>query len=49
MIESLTLKLLMMSDLKCAIFMRALLRLSLHIEILITGNIILSLRNLKSP
>jgi hypothetical protein len=29
--------------------MRALLRLILHIEILITGNTILSLRNLESP
>jgi hypothetical protein len=29
--------------------MRDLLRLSLHVEILITGSIRLSLRNLKSP
>jgi hypothetical protein len=35
--------------LSCATFMMALLRLSLHIEILITGSTRLSLRNLKSP
>jgi hypothetical protein len=39
----------MMSDLSCATPMRALLRLSLHIEILITGSTRLSLRNLESP
>jgi hypothetical protein len=38
----------MMSDLSCAIPMRALLRLSLQIEILITGSNRLSLRNLES-
>jgi hypothetical protein len=38
----------MMFDLSCATFMRALLRLSLHIEILITGYTRLSLRNLES-
>jgi hypothetical protein len=38
-----------MSDLSCATPMRALLRLSLHIEILITGSTRLSLRNLESP
>jgi hypothetical protein len=38
-----------MSDLNCATLMRALLRLSLHIEILITGSIRLFLRNLESP
>jgi hypothetical protein len=37
-----------MSDLSCAIPMRALLRLSLHVEILIIGNIRFSLRNLES-
>jgi hypothetical protein len=36
----------MMSDLSCATHMRALLRLSLHIEILITVSTILFLRNL---
>jgi hypothetical protein len=39
----------MMFGLSCATLMRALLRLILHIEILITGNTILSLRNLESP
>jgi hypothetical protein len=39
----------MMFDLSCATLMRALLRLSLHIEILITGSTRLSLRNLESP
>jgi hypothetical protein len=29
--------------------MRALLRLSIHVEILVTGSIRLSLRNLESP
>jgi hypothetical protein len=37
-----------MSSLSCAIPMRARLRLSLHVEILITGDIKLSLRNLES-
>jgi hypothetical protein len=36
----------MMFGLSCATHMRALLRLSLHIEILITSSIRLSLRNL---
>jgi hypothetical protein len=39
----------MMSSLRCATPMRALLRLSLHVEILITGSTRLSLRNLESP
>jgi hypothetical protein len=39
----------MMSSLSCATPMRSLLRLSLHIEILITGSIRLSLKNLESP
>jgi hypothetical protein len=39
----------MMSDLSCATPIRALLRLSLYVEILITGSTRLSLRNLKSP
>jgi hypothetical protein len=39
----------MMFGLNCATHMRALLRLSPHIEILITGSIRLSLRNLESP
>jgi hypothetical protein len=39
----------MMSDLSCATPMRAFLRLSLHVEILITGSTRLSLRNLESP
>jgi hypothetical protein len=38
----------MMSDLSCATPMRAPLRLSLRVEILITGNIKLSLRNPES-
>jgi hypothetical protein len=38
-----------MFGLSCATPMRALLRLSLHIEILITGSTRLSLRNLESP
>jgi hypothetical protein len=38
----------MMSGLSCATSMRALLRLSLHVEILITGNTRLSLRNMES-
>jgi hypothetical protein len=38
----------MMFDLSCATPMRAPLRLSLHVEILITDNIRLSLRNLES-
>jgi hypothetical protein len=37
----------MMSSLSCATTMRALLRLSLYVEILITGSIRLSLRNLE--
>jgi hypothetical protein len=36
----------MMFGSSCAILMRALLRLSLHVEILLTGNTILFLRNL---
>jgi lipopolysaccharide export LptBFGC system permease protein LptF len=39
----------MMSGLSCATLMRALLRLSLHVEMLIIGSIGLSLRNLESP
>jgi hypothetical protein len=39
----------MTSDLSCATRMRALLRLSVHVEILITDSIRLSLRNLESP
>jgi hypothetical protein len=39
----------MMPDLSCAIHMRAILRLSLHVEILITGSTRLSLRNMESP
>jgi hypothetical protein len=39
----------MMFDLSCAIYMRALLRLSLHVEILITDSTRLFLRNLESP
>jgi hypothetical protein len=39
----------MMSDLSCATPMRAPLRLSLRIEILIIDNIRLSLINLESP
>jgi hypothetical protein len=39
----------MMFGLSCATLRRALLRLSLHIEILITGSTRLSLRNLESP
>jgi hypothetical protein len=39
----------MMSDLSCTTLMRALLRLSLHVEILITGSIRFSLRNMESP
>jgi hypothetical protein len=39
----------MMFDLSCTTHMMALLRLSLHIEILITGSTRLSLRNLESP
>jgi hypothetical protein len=38
----------MMFDLSCATLMRALLRLSLHVEILITSSTRLSLRNLES-
>jgi hypothetical protein len=38
----------MMYGLSCATLMRALLKLSLHVEILITGSNRLSLRNLKS-
>jgi uncharacterized membrane protein YjdF len=40
------LKLLMMCDLNCAILMKALLKLSLHIRILIISSTKLSLRNL---
>jgi hypothetical protein len=39
----------MMSSLSCATPMRVLLRLSLHVEILITGSTRLSLKNLESP
>jgi hypothetical protein len=39
----------MMCNLSCATHMRALLRLSLHIEILITDNFKLFLKNLESP
>jgi hypothetical protein len=39
----------MMYDLSCSTHMRALLRLSLHIEIPITDSTRLSLRNLESP
>jgi hypothetical protein len=39
----------MMFGLSCATHMRALLRLSLHVEILITGSTGPSLRNLESP
>jgi hypothetical protein len=39
----------MMFGLSCATYMRALLRLSLHIEIPITDSTRLSLRNLESP
>jgi hypothetical protein len=39
----------MMFDLSCATHMRALLRLSLHIEIPITDSSRLFLRNLESP
>jgi hypothetical protein len=39
----------MMSDLSCATPIRVLLRLSLHVEILITCCTRLSLRNLESP
>jgi hypothetical protein len=39
----------MMYDLSCATLMRALLKLSLYVEILITGSIRLSLGNLESP
>jgi hypothetical protein len=39
----------MMSGLSCATPMMARLRLSLHVEILITGSTRLSLRNLESP
>jgi hypothetical protein len=38
----------MMSGLSCATPMMALLRLSLHVEIVITGSTILSLRNIES-
>jgi hypothetical protein len=38
----------MMSGLSCATSMMALLRLSLHVEIVITGSTILSLRNIES-
>jgi hypothetical protein len=38
-----------MFGLSCATHMRALLRLSLHVEILITSSTIPSLRNMESP
>jgi hypothetical protein len=46
MFVSLTLKLLMMFDLNCAVLMRALLRLILLIKILTIDSTKLSLRNL---
>jgi hypothetical protein len=46
MIESLIQKLLMMCGLNCVILMRTLLRLSLHVEILITDSTRLFLKNL---
>jgi hypothetical protein len=49
MIESLTLKWLMMYGLNCAIPMRVPLRLSLHVRILIIGSTKLSLRNMLNP
>jgi hypothetical protein len=49
MIESLIYKLLMMCGLNCAIPMRPLLRLSICIEILTTGNIRHFLRNRRVP
>jgi hypothetical protein len=39
----------MMFDLSCATYMRALLRLSLHVEIIITDSTRFFLRNLESP
>jgi hypothetical protein len=39
----------MMFGLSCATLLRALLRLILHVEILITASSILSLRKLESP
>jgi hypothetical protein len=39
----------MMFDLNCVTHMRALMRLSLHVEIPITDSTRLSLRNLESP
>jgi hypothetical protein len=39
----------LMFGLRCATLMRALLRLTLHIEILITDSTRLSIRNLESP
>jgi hypothetical protein len=39
----------MMFGLSCATHIRSLLRLSLHVEILITDSTRLSLRNLESP
>jgi hypothetical protein len=39
----------MIFDLSCKIHMRVLLRLSLHVEILITDSTRLFLRNLESP
>jgi hypothetical protein len=48
MIELPTYRWLTMFVLSCATHMSALLRLSLHVEILITGITRLSLRNLKS-
>jgi hypothetical protein len=49
MIESCIKKLLTMIGLNYAILMRALLSLSLRVEILTTGNTRLSLRNLVNP
>jgi hypothetical protein len=48
MIESLIYKLLMMFGLSCTILKRALLRLSRHVEILITGSTTLFLKNLMN-
>jgi hypothetical protein len=49
MIVSHTLKLFMMFDINCAVLMRALLRLSLLINILTIGSTKLSLKNLVNP
>jgi hypothetical protein len=49
MIVSHTLKLFMTFDINCAVLMRALLRLSLLINILTIGSTKLSLKNLVNP